>query len=85
MLELNIMLPQEMIVDSSLLDVSTVIGQGLCEKMTQAMYEKFGLLLSFILTSPGEFGVVYRGTLRTGSVSQLVAVKSLKGNNVTLT
>lgn len=36
-LDLNSMLPQDMIVDNSLLDVSTVIGQGLCKKMTQAI------------------------------------------------
>lgn len=37
-LDLNSMLQSEMIVDSSLLDVSTVIGQGLFVNMTQAIY-----------------------------------------------
>ena len=73
--DLNGAIPQDMIIDSLLLDVSTVIGQGLSANFDQHCLE---FTANFAQYS-GEFGVVYKGMLKKGAVNQVVAVKSLKG------
>ena len=71
------LLPEELVVDSSLVNVSTVIGQGMPVYLTSSTPHHTTALLH-----AGEFGVVYKGHLRRGSVSDVVAVKSLKGITV---
>ena len=70
---LNGAIPDDMVIDSSLVNVSTVVGQGWYTKSEPLFHAK----LLFI--SAGEFGVVYKGMLKKGAVNEVVAVKSLKG------
>ena len=66
-----------MIIDSSLVNVSKIIGQGLCIKSEPLFFQN--LLPKQYQYYAGEFGVVYKGMLKKGAVNEVVAVKSLKG------
>ena len=64
-----------MFIDSSLVNVSTIIGQGM-DKLTINFLNSNIIGLQYFV---GEFGVVYKGILKKGRANEVVAVKSLKG------
>ena len=63
-----------MIVDGSMLSVSTIIGQGLWHTDSTIL-----IIMTLYRLFTGEFGVVYKGILKKGANDELVAIKSLKG------
>ena len=79
------MLLEDLIIDSSFIRVTTVIGQGTaaatgfaCRIMCSVAIEKLALF-DDSTRSLGEYGVVYKGLLRKGMFEEVVAVKTLKG------
>ena len=71
-------IPDDMIIDSSLVDVSTIIGQGMNNYYKCLNFRIHVIIFYFA----GEFGVVYKGMLKKGRANEVVAVKSLKGTCV---
>ena len=65
-----------MFIDSSLINVSTIIGQGM-NKLTINFPNDKNIIDPQKFA--GEFGVVYKGMLKKGRANEVVAVKSLKG------
>ena len=71
-------IPDDMFIDSSLVNVSTIIGQGMNKPSINFLNNNNIIDLQFFYFA-GEFGVVYKGTLKKGRANEVVAVKSLKG------
>ena len=69
-------IPDDMFIDSSLVNVSTIIGQGMNKPNINFLNNIIDLQFFYFA---GEFGVVYKGTLKKGRANEVVAVKSLKG------
>ena len=86
--KLNI--PSSLMIPSCNLKLGSTLGQGkliltVCNSYIATMHTIICMLNNFNLsTCPGEFGVVYKGYLKSGisdAISDTVAVKTLKGKS----
>ena len=68
-------IPHEMLIRKENIQLSNVIGQGI--KKHYFFNIKQPIMYTLFLT--GEFGQVYKGYLKTHHMTDVVAVKTLKG------
>ena len=64
-----------MIISKKCLELSCVIGQGMCHFLHLNPNNKVTSLIAYT----GESGLVYRGYINHGSTKELIAVKTCKG------